>query len=112
MKNHLTFIVAILVFTSVIAQKKIEKTIPWKANQKLTIDLDHPDVKIHTWDKNEVSITGTASINRGENDDAFELVVEETPGLVKISSALKNKESIPQRIVIKRGDQEYYFKAT
>jgi hypothetical protein len=93
------------------AQTKIEKTIPWKSGVQLQIDFDHPDIKIHTWDKNEVTVTGTASINRGENDDAFELLVEETPGTVKISSRLKDKENIPQRITIKKGDQEFYFKA-
>jgi len=97
--------------TAVQAQTKVEKTIPWKSGQQLQIDFEDPDLKIHTWDKNEVSVTGTASINHGENDNAFELVVEELPGGVKLSSRLKDKESIPQRITIRKGGQDYYFKA-
>lgn len=92
-------------------QTPIEKTVPLKAGTKLVLDFDHPDIVIKTWDKNEVMIKGTASINRGENDSAFELVVEDQGPELRISSILKDKENIPQRIVIKKGDQEFYFRA-
>lgn len=111
MKFYTTILSMLIVVPAALGQMKVEKTIPWKAGQKLQIDFDHPNLKIHTWDKNEVAVTGTASINRGENDNAFELVVEEVQGAVKVSSRLKDKESIPQRIVIKKGDQEFFFKA-
>jgi hypothetical protein len=111
MKTFITLLFAISALTAAIAQTRVEKNIPWKSGQKLVMDFDYPDVKIHTWDKNEVSVTGTASITRGENDNAFELVVEEAAGQVTISSRLNDKENIPQRIVIKKGDQEFFFKA-
>jgi hypothetical protein len=56
-------------------------------------------------------IKGDVSINKGENDDAFELVVKQSGKVIDVSSILKDKENIPRRIVIKEGDTEYYFKA-
>lgn len=92
------------------AQTKIEKTIPVKAGQKLVLNFDYPELTLQTWDKNEVLIKGTVSINRGENDAAFELQVN-TDKEITVTSVIKDKENIPQRIVIKKGDIEYFFKA-
>src|SRR5687768_15255967 len=102
--RYITTVILTLCVAISVAQTQVEKTIPWKTGAQLQVDFDHPDLKIHTWDKNEVVVTGTASINHGENDNAFELIVEETPGVVKISSQLKDKENIPQRITIRKGD--------
>ena len=93
------------------AQTKIEKTIPVQSGQKLEMSFDYPElIKIHTWDKQEILITGSVSINRGENDDAFQLDVESKNGTVSVSSSLKDKDNIPHRTIIRRGDEEYYFK--
>jgi hypothetical protein len=94
------------------AQTKIEKNIPVQAGQKLVMNFDYPElIKVQTWDQDRVLIRGDVSINRGENDDAFDLQVNTTPKEVTVTSILKNKESIPQRIMIKKGGTEYYFKA-
>lgn len=92
------------------AQTKVDKTVPIKSSQKLVLNFDYPEVKLQTWDKNEVSIRGTASINHGEHDSAFGLETSNSSSEVTITSQLKNKESIPKRIVIKKGDQEFFFK--
>jgi hypothetical protein len=112
MRNYITFLFIVGLLFDSSAQKKYEKSIPWKAGQKLVLDFDYVDLKIHTWDKSEVGISGSVSVNRGENDDAFELTVEQTAGQVKLLSSLKDKEKIPQRITIKKGEEEFYFKAT
>lgn len=93
------------------AQTKIEKTITVRPGQKLLLNFDYPELKLQTWDKNEVLIKGTVSINRGENDSAFELQVTPSDKEIAVTSILKDKENIPQRIVIKKGDTEYFFKA-
>ena len=94
------------------AQTNIEKNIPLKQGQKLIINADDPSIKIQTWDKNEVSIKGTASINQGENDSAFVLEVSTTGNEVTVTSALKDRENIPHRIIIKKDDREYFFKTS
>ncbi len=108
-----TGVIAILVLSciSTFGQTKIEKSILVQAGQKLVLNFDYPEVKMQTWDKSEVLIKGTASINKGENDQAFELQVETSGAEVKVTSIIKDKENIPHRIVIKKGETEYYFKA-
>jgi hypothetical protein len=95
----------------VFAQRKIEKTIPVSSGQSITMDFEFAEtIQLHTWDKKEIMIRGEVSINRGENDDAFEIRSEVAGGKVVITAVLKDQDKIPQRILIRRGDQEFYFK--
>ncbi|HWA33175.1 MAG TPA: hypothetical protein VG737_03545 [Cyclobacteriaceae bacterium] len=89
----------------------MEKTIAVQASQKVVLDFDHPEIKLSTWDKKEIGIRGTSSINRGENDNAFELQVTTTGPEIRITSVVKDKENLPHHIMIKKGDTEYFFKA-
>lgn len=94
------------------SQTKVEKTIPVRSGQKLELKFDYPElIKVQTWDKNEVLIKGSVSINRGENDNAFDLEIKNEGNMITVTSVLKDKENIPQRLVIKKGDEEYFFKA-
>jgi hypothetical protein len=56
-------------FTGVLlAQTPVNKTYPVTADQKISLRFDYPElVKITTWDKNEISIVGSVSINSGES---------------------------------------------
>ena len=94
-----------------LAQTKIEKSIPIRSGQKLVLNFDYPEVTLQTWDKNEVLIKGVVSINRGENDSAFDLEVSSVAQQVTVTSVIKDKENIPQHVVIKKGETEYFFKA-
>lgn len=97
---------------TVFAQTKIEKVVPVQSGQKLVLDFDYPElIKIQTWDRKEVLIKGTVSINKGENDEAFELVTQTNGSTVTVSSIIKDMENLPKRIVIKKGDTEYVFRA-
>lgn len=106
--------ILVLVFAlplCVYAQTKIEKSFPIQASQKLVLDFDYPElIKISTWDKQEVSIRGTVSINRGENDEAFELTANNESGALVITSSIRDKEKLPKRLLIKHNDEEYFFK--
>src|SRR6478609_576909 len=106
----------ILGFTvySIIAfsQTKVEKHIAVQPGSKLIMNFDYPElIKLQTWDKNEILITGTVSINEGENDNAFELQVKQEGNTIAVTSVIKDKENLPKRIVIKQGDTEYVFRA-
>jgi hypothetical protein len=95
----------------VYAQTKIEKSFPIQASQNLVLEFDYPElIKISTWDKQEVSIKGTVSINRGENDEAFELTTSNEGGALVITSSIRNKDKLPKHMLIKQGTEEYYFK--
>jgi hypothetical protein len=96
----------------VIAQTKIEKTFPVAGIQKVELVFDYPElIRMHTWDKKEITVKGSVSINRGEHDSAFQLLSENKGNVLQISSEIRDKDNIPRRTVIKKGDQEYYFRA-
>jgi hypothetical protein len=102
---------ALIASTIAAAQTPVEKTVPTQSGQKLTLEFDQPEIKLATWDKKEIAIRGTASINRGENDSAFDLEVSTVGQEIRITSVIKDKENLPKRIIIKKGETEYFFKA-
>src|ERR687883_392341 len=54
------------------AQKIIEKTLPYSANQKIELELKIAEnIKITTWDKNEFYIKASVEINGGKLNDAL-----------------------------------------
>jgi hypothetical protein len=105
------FLLLTFSFGSTFSQSPIEKTFPVAGAKELVVTFDHPNITIQTWDKNEVTVKGTVSINHGESDSAFELQSTNTNGILEITSIIKNKENLPRQITIKKGEQEYVFKA-
>ena len=73
------------------AQTPINKIIPVQAGQKVQLDFDYPElIKVTTWDRNEISIQGSVSINGGENDDAFQLSSVLSGSTWRIESEIQN----------------------
>jgi hypothetical protein len=111
MKTLLTT-AALMVAIAVSAQTEINKTIPVTKGQTLRMKFDYPSpVKISTWDKNEILVTGTVSINNGEHDDKFQLNVSTSGNTIYIRNEIKDMEDIPQRITIKEGDTKIVFRS-
>ncbi len=82
-------------------QTKLDKTIPVKTGQQLRLHFDYPElIRVSTWDRNEVSIQGTVSINEGENDDAFGLEVNLQGGYVDVRGKIKDMDNLPHRITV------------
>jgi hypothetical protein len=93
------------------AQTAINKSVVTKPGQKIDMHFDYPDlIKISTWDKEEISIQGTVSINGGESDDAFELISETDPGVVSVRSQIRNLKNLPQRITVVHNGKKMVFK--
>jgi len=92
------------------AQTTINKTVPVTKGQTIRMKFDYPGVKISTWDKNEIAIGGTVSINGGEHDDAFKINVRNSANTIVITNEIENMDRIPQRITIREGDQKIIFK--
>jgi hypothetical protein len=99
-------------FTGVVlAQTPVNKTYPVKQGQKISLRFDFPElVKISTWDKNEISITGSVSINGGENDDAFELLESNSVNIISIENKIRNLKELPHRITIVNNGEKITFK--
>lgn len=107
----LTLITVWLVAGTVSAQTQLNKSIPVAAGQKIRMRFDYPElVKVSTWEKNEISIQGTVSINDGENDAAFILETSTAGGTVSVRNEIKNMEGLPHRITVKRDGQTMTFR--
>lgn len=107
------FLSILLVFLcpALLAQRNIEKKVTVPTGQTLSLEFDYPElIKVYTSTTNELIIKGKVSINRGENDEAFELKQEQSGNVIRIISALRDKDKLPKRLMLKKGDQEYYFK--
>ena len=110
MKTRIT-IPFLLIALSAAAQTPISKSIVVQAGQKIAMHFDYPElIKVSTWDKNEISIQGTVSINGGENDDAFELQSSTSNNTIMVRNEIHNLKSLPQRITVTRDGQKMVFK--
>ena len=102
---------ALLAPTPDFAQTQINKSIPVSSGQTVLLHFDYPElVRVSTWDKNEVSVQGTVSINNGESDDAFELYTSSSGNTVSVRNEIKNLKNLPQRYTIVDGSQKVTFK--
>jgi len=112
MKKNIFFIVAALVLPlKDFAQTAINKSIPFQPGQKVTMHFDYPElIRVSTWDKNEISVQGTVSINSGENDDAFVLDMTSTGNEVNIKNEIRNMKNLPHRITVYRDGQKIVFR--
>ncbi|RYD80500.1 MAG: hypothetical protein EOP55_02000 [Sphingobacteriales bacterium] len=78
------------------SQTKITKSYPVAKGQKAEFRFDYPKVvRISTWDKNEISVEASVTINQGESNNAFSLVESTANGKVSISNKI-DMESIPE----------------
>ncbi len=93
------------------SQTKVSRNISTQGAREVVITLDYADLKIETWDKNEISITGEVTINEGENDNAFQIESTNDGGSLRVVATLKDKENIPKRVTIHKDGKEFYFKA-
>lgn len=92
------------------SQTKSEKLVPVKAGQNINLDFTWPElITIKTWDKNEVKLVTSVDINKGQNDAAFILEVNQSSSEVTIASLIRNFKSLPRKIVFRKDGQEYFF---
>jgi hypothetical protein len=111
MKNILFIIVGLIIPVKEYAQTAINKSIAVKPGQNIVMHFDYPElVRVSTWDKNEVSIQGTVSINNGENDNAFTLDLSVSGNTVNIRSQIADMKNLPRFYTIKDGTQTITFK--
>ncbi len=92
-------------------QTVINKVIPVQAGQKVQLDFDYPElIKVTTWDRDEISIQGSVSINGGENDDAFQLTSSLSGSTWHIESEIRNMKNLPHRITVVQNGKKMVFK--
>lgn len=100
-----------LVTGALAAQTPVTKSFSTTPGQKILFRFDYPElIKLTTWDKNEVSITGTVSINGGESDDAFEITSSSADGMLTLVGKIKNLKQLPHRYTVNHGSEKITFK--
>jgi hypothetical protein len=105
------FLLLLLLNVKAFAQTPISKTIAVQPGKTITMHFDYPQlIKVSTWDSNEISITGTVSINEGENDDAFALETSTSGNEISISGTINNLKGLPHRITIRQDGKKIIFK--
>lgn len=93
------------------AQTSINKTIPVSSGQNIDFNFDYPNlIRVSSWNKNEISITGTVLINGGENDDAFQLTSIVSGDRVSVKGEIPKIKDLPQRITVRRNGETMVFK--
>jgi hypothetical protein len=94
------------------AQNQLNKSIPVQSGQRINMHFDYPElIRLSSWDKNEISVQGTISINGGENDDAFIFENSVSGNTINIRSSIKDLKYLPQRVTITRDNgQKIMFK--
>lgn len=110
MKSPL-FILLGLFAGTLAAQTAINKTVSVQSGQKIRMNFDYPElIKVSTWDKNEISIQCSVSINNGENDDAYKLDITTEGNSISIRNEIKNMEDLPHRITVIRDGEKTVFR--
>lgn len=110
--RSLIFVLITFITGSLVAQTPVTKSFAASTGQKILLRFDYPElIKVSTWEKNEISITGKVSINGGEHDNAFELIQTVSGNTIIIESHIQNIKDLPHRITIKRGEEKVTFKS-
>lgn len=107
----LLLIVALATPVKEYAQTVVNKSVPVQSGQTIVMHFDYPElIRVTTWDKNEISIQGSVSINGGENDDAFILENTTSGNTIRINSEIRDLKKLPQRITINHNGQKIMFR--
>lgn len=112
MKLRYLLIVTLVLPMTAAAQTKLDKAIPVTSSiKKINMHFDYPEiVRVSTWDRNEISVQGTISINGGEHDDAFIFEHEVNGNTIDLHSSIRDLKKLPQRITVERDGQKIVFK--
>lgn len=105
----------IFVMTSLVgiftAQTTINKSFSTTKNQNISLKFDYPQlIKISTWDKDEVQISGTVNINDNENNQAFQIKESKNGNSLVIEGNVSEMDKIPHRITVHKGNEKLTFK--
>jgi hypothetical protein len=81
-----------------LAQKEVQKTVVYARGEVIEMDFEKVQkITVKVWDQQQVQVKAFASINNGENDEAFQLQSEQVAGKVKLVSTIKDWETLPRK---------------
>ncbi len=88
MKKY-TFLLLVLIINQAFSQKIIDKKLPFSAGQTVNLNLRFGDsIKVRYWDKNEVSVHISATINAGKLNDALTVTTSSNTEQISLKTDL------------------------
>ena len=109
--KRLVIFVMTFVFGIITAQTQINKSFPATKNQNISLKFDYPQlIKISTWDKGEVQVSGTVNINDNDNNDAFQIKESKDNNSLVIVGNVSGIDNLPHRITVHKGNEKLTFK--
>ena len=82
-------ILLIIVVQNTWAQRVEEKTIDWHAGQEVQLDLKYAhQIQIKTWDKPEVSLRVSVTINDNTLNEAWSMTTDTSDGQIQVTTDL------------------------
>lgn len=110
MKKRLTLGLSLFAL-SLFGQTTIHETYSINKQQEVSLNFDFPKlIKISTWDKNEIEISGTSNINDGINDSSFKISEKSTAQQIIIEGKLNDYKNLPKQITAYNGKEMLVFK--
>ena len=104
------FVTSLASLNQATAQRKISESITLNGADKLVMEFKYPKlVKLRVWDNPTIQLAGTVLINNGKNDDAFVLNKQREGAAMKVTSEIKNQESLPKKTLIHKDGEEYFL---
>lgn len=90
MKEKLLFALLCIGFSSIRAQKIIDKHIPFSAKDFVAMNFQISDsIRIMTWKKDEVYIHSSIDVNDNQDNDDYKMVFEESGQMINVSAKLE-----------------------
>ncbi len=110
MKTFFLLSLSLLLCLQIEAQTNINKSFQASGLTSLKGDFTWGDVSISNWNENRIEITGTVTINNGENDEAFRLETEQSGGVLSIKTYVKDMNDLPKMVTVIHDGEKYSFK--
>ena len=92
------------------AQRIIDEVLSVSDVDEISLEAMWGDVEIRKSTAGQLRIEGKVSINRGENNDAFDLNIQKSGSVLSLTSDIKDMENLPRYTTIHKNGREYYFR--
>jgi hypothetical protein len=110
MKTFYFFLITLLAAVTLGAQTNVNKSFQASGLTSLAGDFKWGDVTVSNWNENRIEISGTVSINSGQNDDAFRLETEQSGGTLSIRTYVRDLDKLPKMVTVEHGGKKYSLK--
>lgn len=100
-------LIAIGMLFGTTGERHVEETYSFGNKEIVELDFRFADeIRVNTWNKNEVQVKVRVNINENEDNDAFILKTEETGNTLKIISKIENMNELAKRNYIVIEDED------